>query len=356
MKRFIILFLISMLAVDMSAVITKKVLVMLKQNEVLGWGEYISNFRVSQHGFICVLYDRVQKKETLVWNGERKICVDELQLEYIDMDDYDKCIYRYNVGNEWYIRIEKDIYGPYDYIRYSTCYPMLGSNSDVVNTKYLHRREFEFSLMGESFIHDDDGTIYKSSEGKYEFVSPDRLHRAVIAKDIRIITIDNVNYVIPIPVDLKKIYSPNICLFNDGTCYLAISCRDTNDSYNEYCYYITPSEVRPLNTQTEYFDLDSQKILPKSQYRKSKPVRDFWELSWGYDSEKEESFIKYDFSFQDKTKRHFFNSNWNCDYVMIDGKKYGNKCPIDAFYDSVDNSFGWVVVEGNQIVLYNYQL
>ena len=41
---------------------------------------------------------------------------------------------------------------------------------------------------------------------------------------------------------------------------------------------------------------------------------------------------------------------------MIDGRRYGDSAPFNAFYDFESNAFVWMVNEGNKLVQYSYPL
>ena len=68
----------------------KRVLFTLNPNEEILWGEYISNVKLTGYKFICIINDKVSKKQTLVWNGQRKIFADWISISYIDVNDYSK--------------------------------------------------------------------------------------------------------------------------------------------------------------------------------------------------------------------------------------------------------------------------
>lgn len=131
------------------------------------------------------------------------------------------------------------------------------------------------------------------------------------------VTIDGSNYVLPIPVDeIISKSAPDLCLFDDGTCYYV---QDVIYSYNNdftkdtYCFYITPSEVKAINTEIEYFDFDTHEIKLLNNRRDnndSHNPRNFWNLPQEiYSEEKGDWFINYDFYLQDKSKRHSFLPN-----------------------------------------------
>ena len=369
MKKILCVFLFLCIAQSGFAVPSRKVLLTLNPHEEIYWGEYLSNFRISGLNFLCILTNSETKKLTLVWNGERKLIADDINVSYVDVDDFSNCIYTYKKGEKEYLQLEKETFGPYDEVWIRDCYPMIDSDCNIPRAAYINRREFAFRQMGEYYVHDNDGTIYKWSEGKYEFVSPNGVHHAKLAKDKRIMTIDDINYVLPIPVDGELVNysdsdfflypsdnnSTEVCLFDDGTCYFSQICSFPNDGRTSktLCYYITPSKLEIVDTKKDYFDLDSHSIKSKSALTPyCEPFRR--DIDWNENTN--EYYIAYEFIIQDKTKKHVLTAKWNYDYVLIDGKKYGNQCPIEAFYDEGSDSFCWVVVEKNQIVLYTMKV
>lgn len=343
------------LAVLTFAAPTRKVMLTLSPNETIGWGEYVSNFRTSSYNYICILKNKATDKEILVWNGQRKLVADRIDIVHIDINDFNKCIYTYRIGNDRYIQLEDQKYGPYEWVRYNDWYPMQYS-SGISDPHYINKYRFTFDLMGDSYIHDHDGTIYKKKEGRYEYDSPDKKHHLKVSEDRRMATIDGVNYIIPIPVGAKvDEYAPDICMFNDGTCYYVIRGRNEDGRWTFYAYYITPSEVRLLDPEIEYLDLDNLIVRPRSVKQNNDKYPNFWKLPWAYDEEKG-SYIAYEFLLQDKSKQHTLMAKWNQNYVLVDGKKYGTQCPVDAFYDETTNTFAWITIENNQMVMYTYAL
>lgn len=356
MKKVIvyIILVLTFISVSIAAPI-RKVVLTLKPNESIYWGEYVSNYHISGYNYICILKDKVAKKETLVWNGQRKVCADWVCLGHIDVNDFRKCVYTYKTGDDQYIQLEDKKYGPYQWVGYADWYPMKWSNGEV-NIRYYNRYCFDFDLMGNEYTHDHDGTIYKKNEGRFDYSSFDKKHYAKIAEDRRMITIDGKNFVIPIPVDMKKIAQPELCLFNDGTCYYEQTGMDEDNNWKKYIFYITPSEVRAISQKTEYFDFDSHAIKAQSIKPSSEGVHNFPEIPTKRKENTQEWILAYEFSLQDNSKRHSLIAKWDYNYILLDGKKIGTQCPIEAFYDSTSNSFGWVTIENRQIVLYTYAL
>ena len=54
--------------------------------------------------------------------------------------------------------------------------------------------------------------------------------------------------------------------------------------------------------------------------------------------------------------KHNFYTNYRYDYVIIDGKRYGNAPAIKAWYDYTNNTFAWNAWEDKDLVLYELQL
>ena len=270
------------------------------------------------------------------------------------MDDFNKSIYEYTTDNGKYICIENEIYGPYEEIKYYADFrpkTIFG----FTNTTYFNRHRFYFTQMGEEFIHDNDGTICKIGSFKSHYMSPNKMHECVVDISRRMVTIDNINYVLPIPVDVELgDHNPEICLFDDGTCYY-----ENDYKYNGgalYCFYITPSEVKAIDTDVEFFDLDTHEIKARSNIDNYNEFADPHKFRYYlpeevYSSEKGYWIFGYEFSLQDESKKHSFFAKWDYDYILIDGKKYNYHCPVDAFYDNKSNSFKWVSFENNQIVM-----
>lgn len=365
MKQLLILLACLFLSNMSFALPTKKVLASLKPNERLMLGEYTSNFYADTYNFMCLLYDSETGKKTIIYNGIRKITANDIDFYYIDLDDFNESIYKYTTDNGKYINIGNEICGPYEKIEYyADCWEktisIFGPTFGHTNTGYFNRHEFSFTQMGEEYIHDNDGTIYKNGSFKSHYMSPNKMHECVVDISRRMVTIDNINYVLPIPVDVEPSdHNPNICLFDDGTCYYEHDYKYNGGAL--YCFYITPSEVKAIDTDVEFFDLDTHEIKARSSILNYNEFADPHKFRYYlpeevYLPEKGYYIFGYDFSLQDESKKHSFFAKWDYDYILIDGKKYDYHCPVDAFYDNKSNSFRWVSFENNQIVMYNYSL
>ncbi|HNQ69465.1 MAG TPA: hypothetical protein PKN32_13890 [Bacteroidales bacterium] len=55
-------------------------------------------------------------------------------------------------------------------------------------------------------------------------------------------------------------------------------------------------------------------------------------------------------------KKHYFISERENQYVIIDGVNFGDNSALSAFYNEERNSFVWNILEGNELVVYEYKL
>lgn len=356
-KKYILLPLLLIAATFVYAQPQRQVLLTLKKGEILYLGEYASNMRIKGHKFTCILEDTLNDKEIFIHNGERKVTADNIDTYNINTDDFNKCVFEYynNINGtdkkQRYLSVYGENYGPYEDIDYY--YETNKCNGYLTEIDYALPHEFRFKLMGEDYYHYEDGSILNAEETRYEYQSPNKQHKIHIDNSRRFVTLDGKKYIIPIPMDgYCSKFDPRVCLFDDGTCFYEQTCQmDPENEYDTetFQFFITPTAIKQLTAEKEYYDFDKHQVLPCKKNADYSGSIDYME--WYYDN-----FGWYNFTLQDKSKRHLFIANWKYDYVLIDGKKYGKHCPIDAFYDEDANAFAWTTIEGHEMVLYTFDL
>lgn len=361
-KKYILLPLLLIAATFVYAQPQRKVLLTLKKGEILYYAEYASNMRINGHKFTCILNDTLNDKKIFIHNGERKVTASEIYAYNINPDDFNKCVFEYynNIKGtdkqQHYLSVYGENYGPYEDIGYyydrQKC-----DYYENTNINYALPHEFSFTLMGEDYFHYEDGSILDAKETRYEYQSPNKQHEIHIDHSKRFVTLDNRRFIIPIPMDGNcSKYDPRVCLFDDGTCFYEQTCEMT-PGIKTFQFFITPTAIKQLIAGKEYYDFDKHQVLPYKDLTHSWFIIVTWPyelIEWNYKDDIRE--YNYNFTLQDKNKRHLFVANWKYDYVLIDGKKYGKHCPIDAFYDEDTNAFAWTTIEGNEIVLYTFDL
>lgn len=324
--------------------------------------EFYSNMKTSGNKFACVTKNRNTSKLTFVLNGESVVTAKDLEIYWIDLNSKNKCIYMYSDNaNEEYLVIDGHKYGPYEDTGYSQHACKFYWDGTPNLELLLNKESFTFKRMGKFYRHDNDGSIYEcqgqsvwnAKEENPIYTSPNAQHRAQFTMDYRLLTIDGDSYVMPIDLDAdpKTIGLRNFYITDDGTCIVRFEYN--NGSKWVYPYLVIKDRnVEPIN-EGEYFDLATNSVRTKgSDMPTRQPTQLESMMKW-----KDGSWINgIDISLRDKTNRHFFTANWNYDYVMIDDKKFGKSAPINAFYDPATDAFGWVAIEGRNLVLYAYKL
>lgn len=316
--------------------------------------EYYSNMNVMGNQFACITKNKNTGKLTLILNGNPVATAKDLWVYWIDLTSKDKCIYTYaEAEKEKYIIIEGQKYGPYENTVYCQ-YACDNYSNGTPNLDLLYKKHsFKFERMGNYYRHDNDGSIYKLSgtnlwnatEENPQYTTKDGLHTASFSDNYRLLTVDGNNYVLPIDADAKEVDLRDFYLTDTGDCIIDIYLRHDDWNWNFLHLYINKDKQAIENIQdNEYFDPSSRSIKPITSIQSSIRRQVQMEPS------------NLNFSLQDKTKRHLFTANWDYEYVMIDDKKFGNHTPINAFYDSDNNAFGWVTIENRQLVLYSYEL
>lgn len=341
---------------------TRTVLYTCGTNEEFYCYEYFSNMKVVGNKFACITKNKINSKLSFILNGINVISAKQLDVFWIDLISKNKCIYSYsNADNEDYLFIEGKTFGPYEQINYwqHACnYYWDGTpNLKLLYNKY----SFRFKRMGKIYRHDNNGSIHEcegttpwsAKENNPTFYSASGQHKAEFSMKYRLLTVDGTPFVMPIDLDADEqtINLRDFYITDDGTCIVEFGFKNGNEW--SYPYFIVSNHSIEYINDNEFYDPISKTIKAKGFNLPSRKPRQMESIMrW-----KDGSWINgIDISIQDKSNRHFFTANWNFDYVMIDDKKIGKSKPISAFYDETNNAFGWVCIEGKQLVLYSYKL
>ena len=327
----------------------KKVLFELESNEIIDEMEYSSSFHLGRYGFSCILRDTTTNLYTFVWNGERKVSAPSVYLQKINLEDFEKCVLSFRDCNDVeHLQTAGEIYS-FEESNYVN-FPIAAITSD--SSIY----QIVFKKMGVWYVRDYDGTIYEWYSNRTEFESRNGKHKAQIINGGQII-IDGAEITLPPSLKIFADY-PNpqwanhpetsIYVLNNGGCYLECDSEDYNEdlSYRR-SYYIKDGQICDLSKDNLILNLDSGELQKIPQKIKSAEENT---LSF-------ESFYWYgNYFLQDLSKKHTFFGNWQYDYVLIDDVKYGQSCPVDAYYDKKLNAFIWSVFEGQKLIQYTYEL
>lgn len=113
----------------------------------------------------------------------------------------------------------------------------------------------------------------------------------------------------------------------------------------EYFAYRNGNEYGPFSEEKEAFD-----VLDVNMW--------IWNTRCGryFESIAEWKDDALNINIYDKTDRHLFHSNWDEDFVTVDGKKFYCEAPFFAFYDYDRNAFAWYSEDDHALIMYVYKI
>lgn len=332
---------------------SRTVLYTLPQGEEFYMCEYYSNMKVSGNKFACMTYNPLAKKYSLIVNGSKIAGGEWVDAWWLDVENPSKCVYTVINNKEYTLTVDGQMFGPFeglDYWKHGAKYFYDGTPNYALEHD---RFRFIFTRMGRRFMHDADGTTYMIPENTLPrtFTSHNGRHKAVFSEDHKSVTLDDRTFSLPIDTD-RKVNSVSAYVTDAGVCV----CEISDDKWDWKTYAIADGRLYGYNASTDYFDLSTNRLRPISSSGRSGEPRQMEgnNLRWNDQTSKlDNGFI---ITLNDSSGRHMFMSDWKYDYVMIDDKRFGDCAPINAFYDTLANAFGWVTIEGRQLVLNTYRL
>lgn len=359
----------------------RKVLYTLGKNETLHYSEYTASLKFDGQKFACIIEDTVRKELSFIYNGEKKITADHfIDCLYLSFDGFDKCVIYYGnhrikgkPGEGQYYKAEDKLYGPYEKMLF-LMYP-----SGYFDPTWHELHHFDFERMGNRFTHKSDGSItvkelapspyyvvgegssgYVADEEEPVFLSPNEKHTAHFSlSEIHKVYVDDVLYVIPSTSESKYF---GCCVFDDGSC---LYYDRSVSQYNEFrisvingdcdAFYLSKGNIKKLSS-TEVFNFKTQTIVRTTDAIENANWFQYlgypcWSSRWDYESIKGGNY-----TILDKEEKHYFISNVEYNYVMVDDYRFGKECALSAWYDPDDHAFIWIAWEGNELASYRYKL
>lgn len=368
--------------------IERKVLFTMNKNEICtsvdtrNLQKGVNNIKFEMH-----VKDTINGIYTYVFNGERILSNEStIVTAHEAMEDApvrDSLILRYEKKDGCYINFGKETYGPYKQI-----YPQ-------------DWNKFVYVLDNGYYMHDADGMIYQlraGIQGRTFFQSPNKKHTALVSSDnVYKIRLDNTLFVLDsvkngFDEEIKNI--ADVYVFDDGSCvvgygrYFKRDGWEQNDAFYGYVdeeldpeahinfaafrtYYIKNGKVQALS-EDEYFDNKEQKIKTieheDHEYRSYRYEIDSYSgISTYYGDinlEDEDDYIQMVddvmdnivINIWDESHTHHFMTAKGWGYIYLDDKALKAEYPLLASRNTIVNAFRWVVVEGNEVVYYSYQL
>lgn len=313
-------------------------LLTLGKNEIIEYDEYTSTLTsTNDFRYACVIVDTVTNSATFVWNGEYKVKSDNrffftIHDSQIDLYDFSKLTYQYNIGKDCYLVIEGTKYGPYEDVWYI--------KPNILGTSYIYPNLFKFSQMGTKFTHYQDGTIRPITSPPSKYTSNNGKHSVEFTYNYLILDGKKIEF----PKTDKIIeYFNDVCILDNGTCTFEIVTSEFYEDGWGIKYVATSEGIKELDLTNEYFNYETGQVEEYALYDEDIDSPD--ELGYSLT-----------LTLQDDAKKHYFLSNWNYNYVIVDGVKLGKSTPINAIYEKKLNAFRWSALEDQKLVLYTYYL
>ena len=392
--------------------IERKVLFTMNKNEICTYADTYNPYKGVDNIKACEIFviDTIRKITTYVYNGERictGICAideedpgDNEYNEYTgyfgnwgidpahtwDMPSRDSLVVMYLQQDGEYIQFGKElVYGPYNAIGY------IGWNKFA----FTYEDPEESDAI---YIHDADGMVYQAKgQGRTFFQSPNKKHSAMVAPDnIFKIRVDNVPYTLDSLIyryDERYKVKAEVSVFDDGSClveyYYSFAFAEGwgidsdwdsdrgkrmmhSPAYSSQGgYYIKNGNVRLL-AENEYFDKKDQTIKEKAKKESNDEYISFeiknddtWRrdkygrINAKYYAKLWENLMtqsRYGYNCWDKKHEHQLFTIPGLGYILVDGMAIKSDYPLCAFRNTIVNAFRWIVVEGNEVVYYSYQI
>lgn len=369
--------------------LSRKVLLKLDPNETLWYNEYNFKLNLDAYKFAAITYNDKTDECTFVFNGER--IAKTQNVFYLDLSKekgygftYDlagrtfvniggkvvqnansypvdftitktgKYAFSYYENEMWGIIIDGKKMGSYSYVnninitdngKYAFSFEENGSYfvkintnisdpyEDIGNVKITNSGKYAYSFkLNELWYFNNNGSISKSYQnigniaindnGKYAFIYEDneRWHINVNGK-----LIGSYEYAYDIGISDDGKYS--FVYSEDGEYYYNIN-GEIASSWEDYAIM-----------RNEHF-CDRFKAIYKSENEEGILV---------FEGETIEEITSLD-------EQHFFYSDLNYEYVVIDGNQVGKSPALCAWYNKKNNSFVWNSLEGKELVVYEYKL
>lgn len=365
MKHTLLSLLIAITSITAAGAVgpTRTVLYTCGPNEEYDCLEYHSNMKITGNRFSCITRDKSTSRLSLVLNGAKIVTAKYLWVYWIDVNAKERCVYHHTDNDdEIYLYVDGVDNGPYESYYYVNQIACSHDYEGVPNLNLMYNKGlFYFQRMGRVYRHDNDGTIY-SCEGDSPYSaketdpvyhSADGVHKAQFTNNYKRLILNGRTFNTPIDASAENASIYQMCITDEGNCVARIGYK-TAGGWTSSNFAILNGTMRKM-TDEEYYDPYSASIRKKDSSLPTKIIQQMDPiLRW--DSDAQEHVNGIDITLYDKTNRHIFTANWKYDYIMIDDKKLGNSTPINAFYDSSANAFGWVTIEGRNLVLYSYKL
>lgn len=339
--------------------ISRTTLYTFAPGEVLYNYEYISGNKFGNNNWAIITMREGSNGNSNEWsfvkNGQK--AVDKAQaLEVIAYDPSTNdatVIFRDSNGKIWYNE-KGQVVGPIESIYY------------YENIEAPFNLSFFYTKMGVDFFRDRDGNVVQVF-GDKNLKNPKIIHHSRNGQHTmqfndtgKIVYVDGKSYRLA-PDENSDVRIFSIQIFDNGTWFVTGDSKTSSGSYPNFYKGVAGGRYLETNGKqfvhpTKGFVEWTEQNYPE-EYKKAQSFSiSADQFPWKWDSNKRVWNRESKFYLTGKNGRDEFISNWEYDYVMVNGQKKGTASAVDAWYDSRNNTFDWITIENNKLIKNSYQL
>ena len=335
----------------------RSVLLTLEKNEEICEDEYFIFQHLNQNRFACIIYDDLTQTQTFVFNGRRIITTKNLSVflnknfSYLNLAEENGYVFYYveTEGRQtnYYINCKGTKEGPFDRVSLFPLEDFLKSNGN---------HDYYYELAGRWYGH-KDGKNKLIQQGKSEGTK-------------------------------RETAAPGIStIYENGRWYAKIDSVMSSEGYDEiqknsiltesgkYAYIYRNKDKWHVNINGQpsqgYIYAGKLSLTDSGEYSYHYGLEDGWiyqnnngknsRTEFLMSNKKGDVFSSFyanmnGIEIYSKDKEYSFYSHYRYEYVVIDGRRFGNSPALHAWYDSDKNAFFWNTVEGKELVMYEYKL
>ena len=328
----------------------RKVLLTLKQHELMYSFESLLSFSKSGCHYACLITDTLLGKDYLIVNGIKKIVANSITTNYIDPTNFEKSVFCYRDGEKlWYFYIEGVTYGPYIGEKGEAFGDLYCSyQSWILNGVFAIKKgnDWNYYFRGEPWsLTDYPPYVYRKSYKNFKGDTIQSVNRKykMYSNEFGTITYNGKKYKILHNQTFDSDWYQGIGILDDGRCiveferiglpvrqFIVSGGKILEIAQGQYFNYKTCS----VDVRNEKYGIFNRQLLP-------------WLTD--YDMKKVRILV-------DSSKTHSFETCPLYDYVLIDNKEYGRACAFYELYNEEINEFQWIALEGRELVMYRYCL
>lgn len=329
----------------------RTVLTTLGRNEIIWFNEYRKSLKGSGNRFFAIVNDTVTSVMTLIRDGERVVSAPEIYVPFYNPERPDDLVFVNVEGRDSYISICGRRYGPYQAVNTSRYDAMQGRSLG----------EFYFMQMDRWFRQDPSGAVYPAepydsrAKGDQTYSCAGGRHTLRFADDGRTAIVDGSRVTLFAP-GADEYFIARSVMLDDGRAVVEGYSRDSANGKSWKGFLLKGgSTLVSYDPLTNVVDLSTGKLKPINDFDTfdGDPYSPFtletrFDCYWNGNV----PHMKNEFVVQDPSHRHTLMADWRYDYVMVDGQRYGQACPVEAHFDERAREFVWTALEGRELVMY----